>query len=603
MNFGEVTSTLDSVVKKSLLTENVQSSFSDQLTRIKRRISDDKIYIGIVGEFSSGKSTFINSLIGNDFFRTNSLQGTTTTITKLEYGNRVDLKIVFSNGRTLRYSKDKTKILKLYCPTEYEELDTLQKIGIRFCDLFHLCKADKSLLDVFDKITTSNEISKTLKDVTVYYPSEILKDGLVVVDTPGTDSLIPAHAETTRRAIQEICDIALVITTASQVLPQTLVNYLDHNLGDVTDKCIYVITKIELIRKAVERSQIPKTAIQRIKSFLGVDNPQVFMAPSLLSLEERDIIQKTGFTDHLTLDERKTLCLNYTSDIKRIVDKIQREKESTIKHKIQRLITLLREDLQSEIEAKEKLLKNELEETHMMRVKPLRDFMNEFYASHTVFQYSYIETLIINAVSSYKSRFKNYIFDKIDRCSSKDETQSTMESPSTVLTGNDIYGRCYDDFIKVLNDTKSSFVDNFEDFRTSFFEMFSIEAIDFEYTIINNPNWQKQYDFSYDKTNLTTFPLFRMFKSLDSIKRQMKDDVGPKIDNAFARMEKHYLSCARRSHANIEKQMEKVKRIFIKKYEKVIDKRIKESDKKEKMIKSQLVILKNNLSMVRQLKS
>lgn len=100
MNFGEVTSTLDSVVKKSLLTENVQSSFSDQLTRIKRRISDDKIYIGIVGEFSSGKSTLINSLIGNDFFRTNSLQGTTTTITKLEYGNKVDLKNEFSNGNS-----------------------------------------------------------------------------------------------------------------------------------------------------------------------------------------------------------------------------------------------------------------------------------------------------------------------------------------------------------------------------------------------------------------------------------------------------------------------------------------------------------------------
>jgi len=601
MNYDEAIDTLESVVGKSLLTEEVQQALLKQLTRIKNRISDDKIYLGIVGEFSSGKSTLINSLIGNDFFRTNSLQGTTTTITKLEYGNRVDLKIVFSKGGSLIYSRNKTKILKKYYPNEYDDFGIIKKIGIRVLDWFHLNKADKYLLDVFDKITTSNEISKTLKDVTVYYPSEILKDGLVVVDTPGTDSLIPAHAETTRRAIQEVCDIALVITTASQVLPRTLVSYLDENLGEVANKCIYLITKIELIRKAVERSQIQKVAAQRINSFLCVENPQVFLAPSLLSLEERGIIERSGFTDHLSPDERKSLCSNYTSDIKRIVDKIYREKGSTIKHKIQRLIISLRGDLQSEIEAKEKLLKEELEETHMMRVKPLKDFMNEFYASHTVFQYSYIETLIINTVSSHKSEFKNYIFDKIDKCSTKDETQSTMESSSSITKGNSIYDSCYDDFKKVLSDTKSSYVDNFGEFKTYFFKMFSIETFDFEYTIINNPNWQKQYDFSYDKSNLTTFPLFRMFKSLDSIKRQMKDDVGPKIDYAFARMEKHYLSCAKKSHADIEKQMEKVKRIFIEKYEKVIDKRIKESDEKEKKINSQLDLLRSNLAIVGQL--
>lgn len=100
MSFVEVTSTLESVVKRSLLTVKVQNSLLYQLTRIKRRISDDKKYIGIVGEFSSGKSTLINSLIGNDCFRTNSLQGTTTTITKLEYGNKVDLKIEFSNDNS-----------------------------------------------------------------------------------------------------------------------------------------------------------------------------------------------------------------------------------------------------------------------------------------------------------------------------------------------------------------------------------------------------------------------------------------------------------------------------------------------------------------------
>lgn len=598
MNFGEVTGTLESVVKRSLLTEKVQNSLLEQLMRIKRRISDDKIYIGIVGEFSSGKSTLINSLINEDFFRTNALQGTTTTITKLEYGKRINLKIVLSQGDVLKYNQDKTQIIKLYLPDKFKVLSALQKIKIRFLDFFHLNKADVLLLDVFDKITTSNEISNTLEDVTVFYPSDILKEGIVIVDTPGTDSLIPAHAKTTLRALQDVCDIALVITTATQLFPQTLIRYLDDNFGEVTDKCIYIITKIELIRKSVERLHVHKAAVQRIHNFLGVETPQVIMAPSLLSLEESGVIEKTHLTDHLSSEERKTLCSNYKADISQIAKKIYQEKEITIKQRIRKLIDSLCENLQSEIELKEEELKTELKGTYMMRVKPLRDFMDDFYASHTAFQYPYVESRIMNAISSYKNAFKDFVFEKIDSGSTKNETQATMDNPSTVSKGNSVFSGCYEEFKKVLTDTQASYVDNFEEFRTSFFEMFSIVSVDFKYSIIDNPNWQRKYNFSYSKWNLTTFPLLRVFKSLNSIKAQMKSDVGPKIDEAFKQMEKHYVECAKKSYADIAKQMENVKRVFIKKYDRVITKRVKESYEHEMLVKRRLDMLKSNLTIL-----
>ena len=78
----------------------------------------------------------------------------------------------------------------------------------------------------------------------------------------------------------------------------------------------------------------------------------------------------------------------------------------------------------------------------------------------------------------------------------------------------------------------------------------------------------------------------------------MKNDVGPKIEIEFAKMEKFYISHAKKSLADIEKQMQKVKQLFIYKYEKIIDKRIKESDVKETLLKAQLKILKNNLESI-----
>ncbi len=602
MDYANILSVINSAITSSFLSEEMQDSLSKQLNRIKKRISDNKIYLGIVGEFSTGKSTLINSLIGENFFVTNALQGTTTTITKLEYGKRISLKIEFTSGKVLRYDSNKVEILKLYKPDVYEHLSFWGKMKMRTLDMLHSNSFDRYLLEIFDNITTSDEISKTLNEVAVYYPSGLLSNGIVIVDTPGTDSLTPSHAEITRRAIKEICDIALVIIPATQPLSQALIDYIDDNLGDVADKCIYFITKIELIRRAIERKHIRKGVIQRITNYLNVENPHVVFAPSLLSLEEKGVVEKTGRIEHLSEDERHELCSLFESDINSILEQIHNERERTINDKIQRLTTSLREELQADISAKDKELKDELEETRMMRVKPLREFMTDFYSTHDVYEYSYIESVISNTISSNKSQFKSFVFDEIDGCSTKDATQATMERNSVVSEGENCFNNCYASFKDILSKTHLSYTENFNEFKNLFKEMFSIDAIDFNYTILNNPNWQREYKFNYKKSGLTTFKPFRMFKSLPSVKEQMKNDVGPKIDKEFTKMEKYYISCAKKSYANIVRQMEKVKQLFIKKYERIIAKRIKESDEKEKSLNAQLNILRSNLENISSLR-
>ena len=598
MDYAKILNVINSAITSSFLSEEKRSSLSKQLNRIKKRISDKKIYLGIVGEFSTGKSTLINSLIGEDFFVTNAIQGTTTTITKLEYGKKIGLKIEFTSGKMLRYDSNKTEILKLYRPDVYEHLSFWEKMTMRTLDMLHSNTSDKFLLEVFDHITTSDEISKTLAEVTVYYPSILLNNGIVIVDTPGTDSLTPSHAEITRHAIKEICDIAFVIIPATQPLSQSLIDYVDDNLGDIADKCIYFITKIELIRRAIERTHLLNGVVQRVTNYLNVENPKVVFAPSLLSLEEKGVVEKTGITEHLSENEQIELCSQFESDINNILDQIYNEREQTIKDKIQRLTSFLRDELQADIRSKNNELKKELEETQMMRVTPLRDFMTEFYSTHEVYTYSYIESVISNTISSNRSQFKKFVFDEIDGCSTKDATQATMENYSVVSKGKNCFNNCYESFKSILSKTHSSYTENFNEFKALFTEMFSIDAIDFSYTILNKPDWQREYKFDYDKSNLTTFKPFRLFKSLSSVKEEMKNDVGPKIEKEFAKMEKFYISHAKKSLADIEKQMQKVKQLFIYKYEKIIDKRIKESDVKETLLKAQLKILKNNLESI-----
>lgn len=600
MNYNQCTNTIKQVIDSSYLPTETRNSLNVQLDRIKKRAVDDNIYIGIVGEFSSGKSTLINSLIGADFFVTNAMQGTTTVTTKLAYGRNINLTLNYADGTILTYSKDKRRILKRYLPGEYEKMPLLKRLSIRIKDIFNINGKDEYLMNIFDCVTTSNEISETLDDVQMTYPSDILRNGIVIVDTPGTDSLNPKHTLITQRAIREICDIAIVVVPATHPLTITMVDFLDENLRESKDKCIYFITKIELLKKEIERTHINNSIIQRIHTLLNIESPNTILAPTLLSLEEKGITERSGII-RLADEERSSMVAKFDSDLKNMIKEIADNKESTIKHKIGLFVSRLQKQLAKSISDIQNELKKELEKTRFMRVQPLRDFMDEFYASNPVIGREYIESVVCNAISSKKNSFKSRVFSEIDSCDTKDDVQDTMSRQIIITFGESCYESCYRTFNRALNDTHSSFKDNFDEFKAKFTKMFSIDAVDFQYSIKNNPDWQRAYNLNYDRSNLTTFPLFRFFKSLDSVKQEMKDDVGPKISAMFGSMEYHYLERIRESYSDIEQQMANIKKTFIEKYEYIIAQRIKESDAKEQQLKAQLDLLQQNITLVKNL--
>lgn len=597
MEFLKILSQINDILKQSSISSDKLAVMENQLKKIRRRIDDPNLYLGIVGEFSSGKSTLINSLIGADFFKTNSLQGTTTVITKLYWGKRVDLSLNYKDGRSLHYHKDKRKILSKYFPSEYANLSFIQKISLLTKDLIQTNGEDEYIMKVFELTTTSNEISDTLNDVSIYYPSPILNNGLVIVDTPGTDSCIAAHAQITQRAIKEMCDTSIIVVPATKPLSMSIVDYIEENISDNISKCIFFVTKIEILRKAVERLQLIKGIGQRIQNYLGVENPNLIMAPTLLSLEERGIVEKSGILTHLQEDEKNNLCTSFDKDVQYMIDGIISQKEKLIQESICKFLHALTLDLNNELLSKEQKLESELLIIKQLRTKPLAEFMKDFFKQKEyINNYNYVESKLLNTWDSYCSDFRRYVSNEVDNASSKDEAQGIMDLETTRKYGQKCFVECYNAFISELNGLKSFYEKGFEDFKISFKNSFSIEAIDFEYKLRIDESWQKQYKLNFSKEGLTTFPLFRCFKSLQSIKNQMKEEVTLKINKVFSKMSKSYIERIQNAHAKLDEQMDKVKNIFFSKYEKIIQHRIEEEKQKEKKLESQIVQLKEFLS-------
>ena len=79
-------------------SENKYVEIEKDIHTLLEKINDEDLYLGVVGSFSSGKSTFINSMIHKNLLPTDAVQGTTVAASILKKSNKNDLEITYKNS-------------------------------------------------------------------------------------------------------------------------------------------------------------------------------------------------------------------------------------------------------------------------------------------------------------------------------------------------------------------------------------------------------------------------------------------------------------------------------------------------------------------------
>lgn len=118
--------------------------------------------------------------------------------------------------------------------------------------------------------------------------------------------------------------------------------FLEANLRDNIQKCRFIVTKIELLRKDVERTHLMNGVTKRIEQLLDVEEPVVIAAPTLVSLESRNLIEKVDFLDYLPIETKEFLTNQFLSDIADMTQAIHDNKEETIHDKIKNTHNILK---------------------------------------------------------------------------------------------------------------------------------------------------------------------------------------------------------------------------------------------------------------------
>lgn len=548
------------------------------LGEIDNRNKDHHLYLGIVGEFNSGKSTLINALIGKDFFITGAWQGTTTTPTYIRYGDSVNLILEYKDGNKLLYSRHKRRLLQSFLPDEYEKLSFWAKTWICIKDLLYVNTYDELFLKLFDNLTTSDDVAKFVSGIVVEYPSSILENGLVIIDTPGTDSTNPEHKRIAEETIAKKCDMAFVLVPSDRPWSITLASFVERNMQQSLEKCVFFLTKVELLKRA-ERNRLRDYLSHHIASSLAMNETRLINAPTLLYLEDNNLVEKSGLFDKFSSEEKKELIDPYEKDITTLLEQIYQAKESTIHDKLVILVNKVIEGLSKKISQKSAELQKHLSNLQRLRTKPLQTFMTEFFQTANLKNMFYgINLKLKNKMQSESDSYMRAIFKRIDSITPqnsddpKDEVQDIMESNFGKGLKAKFRDNCHHEYTLLLEKMQKNYEESFANMQQEFLTTYAIQTPSYDFHLESRAWWSAKYPADFSKENLTRF--FRFLKSLSEVKEEMKENVRPYITRLSSNNYEFYSKNITSVNADLEKQMSKIIKDVTKKYNKIILDRI-----------------------------
>ena len=218
-----------------------KAQLQTELKKIQDRQNEKALNMAVIGEFSSGKSSFINALLRENLLEADAIQGTTVASTLIGYSPE---RMFCTYGRGGKGKQTRS----------VENAAALAKLLAAY--------------------TSGNRKDENAQHLEVGYPSDFLQQGIRIIDTPGTNSLEQWHEDVTKEAIREQADACIILTSAEKPFPESFCRFLEDNLEDVLQTCVFVVTKIDLVPPKQPARQLEYIR-KVLKEKLSVHDPLV----------------------------------------------------------------------------------------------------------------------------------------------------------------------------------------------------------------------------------------------------------------------------------------------------------------------------------------
>ena len=226
MSLWEEKQDLQHLVKIVLALDYITKENRTQaaLQELKQDVENDFFTVVVLGEFKRGKSTFINALLQKELLPTDVLPET-ATINALMYNDTPTVQVVMNDGR-----EEKGEATQEY----------LQKFSAR----------------------QEDNLANNVKYIKIGYPSDILKNKLVIVDTPGVDDINESRSEVTYRFIPK-ANAVIFLLDAKSPLKKTEKDFIDSKLLPLgLDTILFAANKYDAVDEEEEEDYLEDLRIR-----------------------------------------------------------------------------------------------------------------------------------------------------------------------------------------------------------------------------------------------------------------------------------------------------------------------------------------------------
>lgn len=189
-----------------ILERNDEKIAIAEISNLVRQANRTDVVVMICGEFKRGKSSFINSLLNTSVCAVDS-DIATASISVIKYGKETKITRFYADGDDVK--------------TEIVAIENLEK---------------------YTK-GNSQDVQSTVK-VEIELNNEMLKNGLILIDSPGVGGMNPLHKHLTQSFIPQ-ADIVLFMLHAIEPVSETEVNFYKNEICGKAKSSAFIMNKID----------------------------------------------------------------------------------------------------------------------------------------------------------------------------------------------------------------------------------------------------------------------------------------------------------------------------------------------------------------------
>lgn len=328
----DINQSLELYKKKQILLKEMLSSGAsainslnmptqvEELNNLSKKVEEETFKVMVIGQFNSGKSTFINSFLGEEVLPAYATP-CTAVINEVKYEKNKRAILFFKNPlpdklpegippKTLNHIKKSSgKISPIEIP--YNEIEEYAVIPM-----------GKELKDL--------NLESPYEKIELYWPLDILQSGVEIIDSPGLNEK-EIRTKVTLEYLSK-ADAVLFILSSLQPCAKTEMDFIDLNLHNSGFYDIYFIfNRFDQLPSSKEKEKVRNFGIEKLKRETSFGEKGIFFISAIQGIEgkiknDKNLLVESGvaeleksLSEFLTKEKGKIKLSQPSKELKRVI--------------------------------------------------------------------------------------------------------------------------------------------------------------------------------------------------------------------------------------------------------------------------------------------